>query len=1110
MARARCLLALLLPPLLLALRGGAALRSPLAVIKRLKETTRPFSNECPGTPRPVIPIDSSDFALDIRMPGVTPKQSDTYFCMSMRLPVDEEAFVIDFKPRASMDTVHHMLLFGCNMPSSTGSYWFCDEGTCTDKANILYAWARNAPPTRLPKGVGFRVGGESGSKYFVLQVHYGDISAFRDDHKDCSGVSLHLTRVPQPLIAGMYLMMSVDTVIPPGEKVVNSDISCHYKTYPMHVFAYRVHTHHLGKVVSGYRVRNGEWTRIGRQSPQLPQAFYPVEHPVEVSFGDILAARCIFTGEGRTEATHIGRAGSPTVTGPLNGVDEDAGAFPSGGTGSSIHCSHMLERHEQRLIDLLLDMAGRSSNGKIFEVDVEIAKQSMTIKTMLADLGMDDEGDDDPVPLPNVNAAIFKKVIQWSSYLDIKGLLDVTFKTVANMIKRKTPEEICKTFNVKNDVTEEEEVRCYSFVLKMVIISSHTLNYLFSGSLKQRIPDRIGLAFFGPSLTKTENKDKSALLQQPKREEEEVLDQGDFYSLLSKLLGEREDVVHVHKYNPTNKAESESDLVAEIANVVQKKDLGQPDAREGAERERASAILVRDRIHKFHRLESTLRPEESRVLIQQPLPGEGTREPEHTGDFHVEEALDWPGVYLLPGQVSGVALDPSNNLVIFHRGDHVWDGNSFDSMFVYQQRGLGPIEEDTILVIDPNNAAVLRSSGKNLFYLPHGLNIDKDGYYWVTDVALHQVFKLDPNSKGPLLILGRSMQPGSDHRHFCQPTDVAVDPGTGTIYVSDGYCNSRIVQFSPSGEFITQWGEGTSGSHPKPGQFSVPHSLALVPHLGQLCVADRENGRIQCFKTDTKEFVREIKHASFGRNVFAISYVPGLLFAVNGKPYFKDQEPLQGFVMNFSNGEIIDVFKPVRKHFDMPHDIVASEDGTVYIGDAHTNTVWKFTLTEKMEHRSVKKAGIEVQEVKEAEAVVENKMENKPTSSELQKMQEKQKLIQEPGSGVPVVLITTLLIIPVVVLLAIAIFIRWKKARAFGADSEHKLEASSARVLGRFRGKGSGGLNLGNFFASRKGYSRKGFDRLSTEGSDHEKEEDGSESEEEYSAPLPTPAPSAS
>ncbi|XP_033034908.1 peptidyl-glycine alpha-amidating monooxygenase isoform X11 [Trachypithecus francoisi] len=848
-----------------------AFRSPLSVFKRFKETTRPFSSECLGTTRPIIPIDSSDFALDIRMPGVIPKQSDTYFCMSMRLPVDEEAFVIDFKPRASMDTVHHMLLFGCNMPSSTGSYWFCDEGTCTDKANILYAWARNAPPTRLPKGVGFRVGGETGSKYFVLQVHYGDISAFRDNHKDCSGVSLHLTRLPQPLIAGMYLMMSVDTVIPAGEKVVNSDISCHYKNYPMHVFAYRVHTHHLGKVVSGYRVRNGQWTLIGRQSPQLPQAFYPVEHPVDVSFGDLLAARCVFTGEGRTEATHIG------------------------GTSSDEMCNLYIMYYME-------------------------AKHAVSFMTCTQNVAPD------------------------------------TFRTI--------PPEANIPIPVKSD---------------MVMMHEHH--------------------------KETEYKDKIPLLQQPKREEEEVLDQ----------------------------------------------------------------------------------------------------------DFHMEEALDWPGIYLLPGQVSGVALDPKNNLVIFHRGDHVWDGNSFDSKFVYQQIGLGPIEEDTILVIDPNNAAVLQSSGKNLFYLPHGLSIDKDGNYWVTDVALHQVFKLDPNNKeGPVLILGRSMQPGSDQNHFCQPTDVAVDPGTGAIYVSDGYCNSRIVQFSPSGEFITQWGEESSGSSPLPGQFTVPHSLALVPHLGQLCVADRENGRIQCFKTDTKEFVREIKHSSFGRNVFAISYIPGLLFAVNGKPHFGDQEPVQGFVMNFSNGEIIDIFKPVRKHFDMPHDIVASEDGTVYIGDAHSNTVWKFILTEKVEHRSVKKAGIEVQEIK-AEAVVETKMENKPTSSELQKMQEKQKLIRKPGSGVPVVLITTLLVIPVVVLLAIAIFIRWKKSRAFGADSEHKLETSSGRVLGRFRGKGSGGLNLGNFFASRKGYSRKGFDRLSTEGSDQEKEEDdGSESEEEYSAPLPAPAPSSS
>uniref|UniRef100_A0A8C8S3Q6 Peptidylglycine alpha-amidating monooxygenase n=1 Tax=Pelusios castaneus TaxID=367368 RepID=A0A8C8S3Q6_9SAUR len=848
-------------------------RSPLSVFKRYKDSTRSLSSECLGSNRPVISLGLTDFVLDIRMPGVTPKQSDTYLCMSLRLPVDEEAYVVDFRPQASMDTVHHMLLFGCNVPSSTENYWDCDEGTCTDKSNILYAWARNAPPTKLPKGVGFQVGGETGSKYFVLQVHYGDVSAFKDKHKDCSGVTLHLTHQRQPLIAGMYLMMSVDTVIPPGEKVVDADIACHYQKYPMHLFAYRVHTHRLGKVVSGYRVRNGQWTLIGRQSPQLPQAFYPVEHPVDINFGDILAARCVFTGEGRTTETHIG------------------------GTASDEMCNFYIMYYME-------------------------AKHAVSYMTCTQ----------------NINPDMFRNI----------------------------PQEANIPIPVKSDM----------------IMMTHGHH------------------------EETKKTDRISPLKQPKREEEEVLDQ----------------------------------------------------------------------------------------------------------DFHIEEAVDWPGVNLKLGQVSGLALDLKNNLVIFHRGDHVWDGNSFDSSFVYQQRGLGPIEQDTILVIDPSNAEVLDSTGKNLFYLPHGLSIDKDGNYWVTDVALHQVFKLGIHDKEPLLILGRSLQPGSDRNHFCQPTDVAVDPVTGNIYVSDGYCNSRIIQFSPNGMFLMQWGEEISIGKAKPGQFRIPHSLTLVPEFGQLCVADRENGRIQCFQLETGEFTREIKHKLFGRELFAVSYIPGgLLFAVNGKSYPGDIEPVQGFVMNFSTGEIIDTFIPVRKSFEMPHDIVASEDKTVYVGDAHARTVWKFTSTEKMEHRSVKKAGIEVQEIKEAETVIEARLKNKPASTAPLKKWEKQHMVKQSSPGISFVLITTLLIIPIVVLLTIAAFIWWRKTRVYRADTEDKLESSSGRILGRLQGKGSGGLNLGNFFASRKGYSRKGFDRLSTEGSDQEKDEDdGTDSEEEYTAPPPPPVSSSS
>ena len=52
-------------------------------------------------------------------------------------------------------------------------------------------------------------------------------------------------------------------------------------------------------------------------------------------------------------------------------------------------------------------------------------------------------------------------IFQAANFLNIKDLLDLTCQTVADMIKGKTPEEIRKTFNIKNDFTpeEEEEVR---------------------------------------------------------------------------------------------------------------------------------------------------------------------------------------------------------------------------------------------------------------------------------------------------------------------------------------------------------------------------------------------------------------------------------------------------------------------------------------------------------------------------------------------------------------------------------------------------------------------------------------------------------------------------
>lgn len=73
----------------------------------------------------------------------------------------------------------------------------------------------------------------------------------------------------------------------------------------IHPFAFRVHTHSLGKVVSGWRIRNGIWTLLGKRDPMKPQMFYPLNNTEPIVVGDTLAARCTMLSN-RKRVTFIG------------------------------------------------------------------------------------------------------------------------------------------------------------------------------------------------------------------------------------------------------------------------------------------------------------------------------------------------------------------------------------------------------------------------------------------------------------------------------------------------------------------------------------------------------------------------------------------------------------------------------------------------------------------------------------------------------------------------------------------------------------------------------------------------------------------------------------
>ncbi|CAG0892632.1 unnamed protein product [Darwinula stevensoni] len=249
-------------------------------------------------------VETGSFPL--LMPHVRPLKAETYLCTPIRIDNNKVFYITGFVPNATMQTAHHMLIYGCSRPGSNEAVWNCGEMTakqpgleqaspCASGASVIYAWAMDAPPLELPKDVGFPVGGHTETSYLVLQVHYASVEKFRDGSTDDSGVFLHYTNRPQGKTAGV-LLMATGGVIPP-KSTTHMEVACEIKDdIVIHPFAFRTHTHSLGQAVSGYRVREvhgqDEWTLIGKRDPQLPQMFYPVFNSMTIQPGDIVASRC--------------------------------------------------------------------------------------------------------------------------------------------------------------------------------------------------------------------------------------------------------------------------------------------------------------------------------------------------------------------------------------------------------------------------------------------------------------------------------------------------------------------------------------------------------------------------------------------------------------------------------------------------------------------------------------------------------------------------------------------------------------------------------------------------------------------------------------------------
>ncbi len=226
-----------------------------------------------------------------------------------------------------------------------------------------------------------------------------------------------------------------------------------------------------------------------------------------------------------------------------------------------------------------------------------------------------------------------------------------------------------------------------------------------------------------------------------------------------------------------------------------------------------------------------------------------------------------------------------------------------------------------------------------LFGYPHHVMInpyDPEKHVWVVEAARHAIYEFSNDGTKLLRTFGTPNAPGHDATHFNRPTFVAWLPD-GTMFVSDGYVNTRVVKFDKDGTFLMEWGQkGTPPHDTRPGYFNTVHGLAVDPATRRVYVNDRSNLRIQVFD-ENGQFLDQWSTGPDGSQVYTIYFSEGKLWAADSHTRRIIAWNSEGYLQYAFGGQ-----GEWAGATDGVHGISVDQEGNLYLADLFHGRAMKY------------------------------------------------------------------------------------------------------------------------------------------------------------------------